>query len=190
MNKDYLLKVNYRIKRKLNAYFLFKSETQLRNSTAESAIDFTAPNRLSKFRFHISQNVTRSIELRNRVEYTFFKNDEENNKGILLYQDLLYRKTGSPLTLTSRFLWFDIQDFDARIYTYENDVLYDFFVPFFNGNGIRYYVNLRYKISRPITLELRWAQTRFFDRTSISSGLTEIDGSVNTNVKAQLRIRF
>jgi hypothetical protein len=190
MNKDYLLKVNYRIKRKLNAYFLFKSETQLRNSTAESAIDFTAPNRLSKFRFHISQNVTRSIELRNRVEYTIFKNNEQNYKGILFYQDLLYRKAGSPLSLTSRFLWFDIQDFDARIYTYENDVLYDFFVPFFNGNGIRYYINVRYKISRPITLELRWAKTRFFDRTSISSGLTEIDGSVNTNVKAQLKIRF
>lgn len=189
-NTDYLIKVNYVVKRKMNAYVLFKTERGIRNTTEESPIDFTISHRLSKIRFHLSQKITDAIEIRNRAEFTFFKNNEESHKGILLYQDFLYRKTGSPFSLTSRFLWFDIKDFDARIYTYENDVLNDFFVPFFSGNGIRYYANLRYRASRSITLELRWAQTKYFDRSSISSGLTEIEGSVNTNVKAQARIRF
>ena len=189
-NIDYLLKVNYTIKRKLNAYVLFKTESRLRNTSSDATIDFTVPERTSRFRIHVGQRIFRNFEIRNRAEFSFYKNDTEDYKGILVYQDLLFRSSRLPISFTSRFLWFDVEDFDARIYTYENDVLNDFFVPFFSGNGIRYYINLRYRPSRKLTLELRWAQIRYFDRDVISSGLTEITGSVNTNVKAQMRMRF
>ncbi|MEE9372370.1 MAG: helix-hairpin-helix domain-containing protein [Saprospiraceae bacterium] len=187
---DFLMKLNYIKKRKMNIYMLFKTEIKLRNSIADAAIDFTTPQRITRMRFHISNKITSGIELRNRAEIAFYKSDEESHKGIILYQDILYRAIGTPFSFTTRFLWFDVEDFDARIYTYENDVLNDFFVPFFSGNGIRFYFNLRYKANRNTTLELRWAQTRYFDRETISSGLTEINGSVNTNVKAQVRLRF
>ena len=187
---DYLLKVNYNHKRKVNAYFLFKTESRIRNSSLDSEIDFTADERISRMRLHVSHFVNRAIQLRSRIEVSEYQNDTENPLGIVIYQDLLFKPVNKPFSLTSRILWFNVEDFDARIYTYENDVLNDFFVPFFNGNGFRYYVNLRYKPNRKTTLELRWAQIKYFDREIIGSGPNEIEGSVNTNVKAQVRYKF
>jgi len=187
---DYLLKITYVKKRKINAYLLFKTEEKPRNSRLPTPIDFTVPQRLSKLRLHIGNRLSESIEIRNRAEFSIFKNDLENHQGFLLYQDIIYRSINSPLSLSARLLWFDIEDFDARIYTYENDVLSDFYVPFFSGNGIRYYLNLRYKASRNTTAEFRIAQTRYTDRDLISSGLTEIQGSISTNFKTQIRLRF
>ena len=187
---DYLLKVTYFKKRKYNGYLLFKTESKPKNSRLEAPIDFITPERVSKLRLHFGNKVSKSLELRNRIEISRFKNDNENFKGLMIYQDVLFRSINSPLSFTSRVMWFNIEDFDARIYTYENDVLNDFFVPFYSGKGLRYYLNLRYKVNRKMTTELRWAQTRYRDREVISSGLTEIQGNVITGVKAQVRFRF
>jgi len=187
---DYLLKINYNIKRKLSSYFLFKTENRLRNSSADSVIDFTSSETISRARIHVSYVLSKSVRIRSRLEYSKYSNDTESPHGLMFYQDFIFKPIELPFSVVSRIMWFDVDDFDARIYAYENDVLSDFSVPFFSDNGIRYYVNLRYKPTYRITAELRVAQSRFFDRDTISSGVTEIDGNVSTNVKAQVRYRF
>jgi len=100
------------------------------------------------------------------------------------------RPISSPLALSARLGYFNISDFDARIYTYENDLLLEYFTPSWNGEGIRGYVHMRYKLSRNLLAEFRYEHTKFLGIESISSGNTEIDGDTQSRIKAQLRWTF
>jgi len=108
----------------------------------------------------------------------------------MIYQDIVYKPKDSKLSLNGRIAYFDTEGFDTRIYTYESDLIYEYFVPFYADNGWRYYANLRYDLNYRTTLEFRAAQTNFLDRLSIGSGNNEIDGNTQTQLKAQVRLRF
>lgn len=79
--------------------------------------------------------------------------------GVSASQDIEYRFAAVPLVIQLRLQGFDVQDWDNRIYTYENDVLYAFSVPATYGRGGRWYVNMRYRITRHVSLYLRASQT-------------------------------
>ncbi|MFZ1561112.1 MAG: helix-hairpin-helix domain-containing protein, partial [Saprospiraceae bacterium] len=79
---------------------------------------------------------------------------------------------------------------DARIYAYENDILYEFYIPFFQNRGSRFYINTRYRIGRNYTWELRIGRTYLQNVDVIASGNELIDGNVRTEIKTQLKIRF
>ncbi len=115
---------------------------------------------------------------------------ESDDKGLMIYQDILFRSIKLPISFRARYAWFKTDGFDTRVYTYENDLIYNFSIPAFADHGSRYYLNLRYDVSRMITAEARIAQTVYRNRDIISSGNEEIDGGTKTDVKFQVRLRF
>lgn len=187
--EEYLIKLTYTKRRRFSSYVLFRTESKPRNSQLDLPVDFAVAQKTSRLRFQVNNNISQTLELRNRLEFSFFKNDIDNHRGVLINQDVIFRPRDFPLSFSSRVMWFNVADFDARIYTYENDVYNDFSIPFFSGNGLRYYLNLRFRHRRN-SFELRVAQTRYFDRETISSGLTEIQNNTQTVIKAQMRFRF
>mgnify|MGYP007042166935 CR=1 FL=1 len=52
--------------------------------------------------------------------------DTDKSNGILLYQDLVYSFKEIPLKLSARYAIFDTDNYDTRLYAYENDLLYVF----------------------------------------------------------------
>jgi hypothetical protein len=70
--------------------------------------------------------------------------------GFLIYQDVVYKAAELPLQITGRFCLFDGDSYDARIYTYENDVLYVYSVPAFYNQGIRWYLMAHYTLVRGV----------------------------------------
>jgi len=83
-----------------------------------------------------------------------------------------------PLSFTARWALFDTDGYDSRIYAYENDQLNLFRIPFYSGNGIKYYINLRYKYYKNQMIELRLAQTYFKEER------------VQTEIGIQLRFKW
>jgi hypothetical protein len=101
-----------------------------------------------------------------------------------------YKPEKLPVTLTMRYALFQADGYDARIYTYETDVLYSYSVPAFYDKGSRFYAILKFDVGRRIDLWLRYAVTYYSNRNVIGSGLTEIQGNKRSEVKAQLRMKF
>ena len=124
-----------------------------------------------------------------QLDFSFYQN-QEFNQGFMIYQDLVFKPKIIPLKAQIRLAFFDTDNYDTRIYAYENDVLYAFSVPAYSGRGLRYYFNLSYRINRNFTVWLRFSQTYFVDRDVISSGLAEIDGRTRSEIKVQLRAKF
>ena len=130
-------------------------------------------------------------QLISKVIRTWF--DEElcdTEHGFLLSQDIIYKPTRIPIALSMRYLLFDVDDYDATIYAYERDILYETSTPSFTGQGYRLYALIKYNINPKMALELKYGRTEYFDRSTISSGDALLDYNHKQEIKVQLRVKF
>ena len=188
--REYLLRVDYAQKRKRLFYIQYRYETKGENSEFETLVDRPVARRIQRLRLHGNYKIGSGIELRSRIEFSNFQKEDRIENGIFIYQDFIKSSTRSPLRISARLGYFNISDFDARIYTYENDLLYEYFIPSFSGEGLRYYANFRYRISYKLMAEMRFEQTNFFGAEFISSGTNLIVGNTSSRLKAQIRWTF
>ena len=188
---EYFIRITYTLKRKLETYLQFKSKIRQENHAENKPLDILNTTLLTHWRLQTNRLWPEGWETRTRLEYAAYtKNKSEKQQGFLIYQDLLYHPLQSRLSFTSRVAYFTIEDYESRIYAYENDILGNFSVPAFSDKGFRYYFNFRYDVTRNLMMEGRWAQTRLLNQLSIGSGLDEIQGNKRTELKAQLRWKF
>jgi len=192
IGKEQFIRFTYYKKRQTQAYIQLKSEIKARNFRPQTLKNNQLVSRNKKnIRLHLNHKIHPNLELRSRIETSMISatKDVKASHGILIFQDFIFKSKKSPLSFTSRFSYFDTDDFDSRIYAYENDILYSFSIPSFSDQGIRYYLNLRYRL-RNITLEARYEKTKYRYRTKIGSGNDTIEGNVKSRIKMQCRIAF
>jgi hypothetical protein len=189
---EYLAQVNYRPSRQLEMYFRKKHTHKEVNVTGDPApIDYLVERDQRNYRFHVTYKVSNSFTLRNRVELSQYrKADEPASEGYMIYLDVTYRGLSSPFTFSIRYLLFDTDDYNSRIYAYENDVLYAYSIPGFFYRGSRFYAVTKYRVMRGIEVWFRYANTFYSNRNTVGSGLDIIQGSNKSEVKAQVRFTF
>lgn len=117
-----------------------------------------------------------------------YSSADEGSTGWTAGQQIRY--SGKWLQATAQITYFDTDDYDSRIYSYEYGLLYSFSVPAFYCNGLRYALTARADISKNMTLALKVSTTDYLDRDHISSGLQQIDSSRQTDIEMQARIKF
>jgi len=152
-------------------------------------------------RLHVDYRFSERLRLRSRIEGAryvergpqFSDNDfgaqRGTDYGVILYQDVRF-KPFDGLRLDARLAFFDTDSYGARVYAYENDLLYSFAVPAYSGTGRRFYLLARWAPTDRITLEAKYGATRFRGVETIGSGYGEIDGPRRRGVRAQVRFQF
>ena len=188
--REYLLRVDFKEKRRRHYYFQYRYEIKDENSSEDLLVDVRVPKIIQRLRIHSAHQLSNGLELRSRLEFSLFHKESITERGILIYQDIISRRINSPVSMSARIGYFNISDFDARIYTYENDLLFEYYIPSFSGEGLRYYAHCRYNISRSLMAEIRWEQTKFFGTDVVSSNDNLIEGSTISRIKMQLKYRF
>lgn len=106
--------------------------------------------------------------------------------GWSLLQDVEYRFSEVPIVLQLRAQAFDAQEWNNRVYIYENDVLYAYAIPFVYGLGGRFWLNARYKINDIFSLYLRVSETIYQNAWAMEHNKK----STRTDVHALLRIKL
>lgn len=189
---EYLGQLTYKPSKVLEIYGRIRQQDKMENAVGdEPTIKALVHERQTNYRLNVTYKISQSIKLRNRVEFVNYKKaDNKPETGFLIYQDVYYQAIGSPVSFSFRYALFDTETYNARLYAYENDVLYAFSIPAYYYKGSRTYLTLRYKPVRGIDIWLRYAVTFLNNRNVISSGLTEIQGSVRSEIKAQVRFKF
>ena len=189
--REFLVRSEYTLKRKFSFYLQYRYEQKAINSSfaSEKVTQITNLD-LHRLRLQFNHKVNKEIELRYRAEISMTLKDDIENNGYLIYQDIIYKPIGKPYSFSTRYCLFDTDNFDTKIYTYENDLLYEYAIPFFQNQGRRFYINARYKPSRNLTIEGRYAITQYTNREIISSGNEEISGNAKSEVKAQIKYAF
>jgi hypothetical protein len=189
---EYRARITWWAKRKFELYLEFKDETKEKNFTAEGLKTKLVPEtRTFQTRLHFGYQLNKTLTIRSRVDMGFYSNKEEpDSKGFVIYQDIIYRSLEFPLSFSARYVLMDTDGFKARFYSYENNLLYTFSIPPYYNKGSRYYLNLRYRGIRNLTIEARFERTFWSNKDAIGGGLEEIDGHQRTAVSAQVKYKF
>ena len=148
----------------------------------------TAAEQRQSLRIQVEYRHSAALRSRTRLEIVRAE-AEEKAEGVLLYQDFRW-KPWRFMQLDMRYTLFDATDASARVYMFENDVLYGFGVPSFNGRGQRWYVLARMQISRSVMLQWKLGVTRYEDVRSTGSGRDETQGNRIRETKVLLQWRF
>jgi len=115
---------------------------------------------------------------------------KESQPGYLISQELRYKPVRYTWALTFKYALFDIPAFNSRIYAYEPDVLYGWSAPAYYGRGVRAVILVCKDFGRHIELWGWFGIWKYVDRATIGSGMEEIEGSVKSEVKVQLRVKL
>lgn len=142
-----------------------------------------------KSRLHIEYKLSKNINIKSRLEHVCYRG-QENENGFIIIQDAQLAPPDSRVNLTMRFAWFNTDGYNSRIYAWENDLLYTFAIPAFYGDGVRNYLNLKYKLTKNLEVWAKLANSLYPRLESIGSGHSEIAGNHKTELKFQLRLKL
>lgn len=129
--------------------------------------------------------------MRNRVEFSHYhKEGTAAELGFMAYHDVIYKPLSGRLSGNMRLAIFGIPSYNARMYAYENDVLYGYSFPVYHNDGVRAYINARCRFGRRADIWLRYATFIYRGVDVVGGGLDAIAGNQRSDVKVQLRWRF
>ena len=128
-----------------------------------------------------------SLSLATQADGTLINSRAGRSRGLMLSQQVQCQY--SWIRFYAGVGWFHTDDYDSRLFQYEPSVRYDFSFPAYYGHGIRYAATVRAALGR-LTMMAKLGVTDYFDRSTISSGLQQIDASSQTDLLLQFRYQF
>lgn len=189
---EIMIQPSYKPNKQLEIYGRFRQQLRQKNSrdsdgTVTELEDVVQRN----YRLNVSYAVSEFFTLKSRIEYvTINRPSNDPEQGMIISQDLLFKPKKLPFDLSLRYVLFDTDSYDSRIYSYENNALYVFAVPAYYYQGSRAYAMIRYSFLRHCDLWVRYGVFIYNNRSSIGSGAEEIQGSKKSDITVQLRIKF
>lgn len=94
------------------------------------------------------------------------------------------------LRLYAGISYFHTQDFNSRVYAYEQGPLYTLSFPSFYGEGIHYMLMTKANINSHLMVLAKVGTTNYFDRNHISSSYQQINQSAITDLDIQVKWKF
>ncbi len=189
---EYMTQITYAPSKQTEMYFRFRQQNRNLNSADGSDyINYIEKTIKRNYRCNFSYQVSPSFRLKNRVEFVDYRTGDSPAKyGYLIFQDVSYKNLKSPFSFSCRYALFDADSYDESIYAYENDVLYGYSIPAYYYRGSRFYIVIKYEVSRNVDIWLRYAQSYYSNRSTIGTDLDEIDGNIKSEIKVQMRVKF
>lgn len=188
---ELLTQLTYSFNKNLKVAGRFRLQQKEENSTEDNFTGGLEVVQKQNYRIELNYRVSNSFSLRNRAELsTYTKGRNAKEFGFLSYQDVIYNPLNSKFSGNMRFAVFDTGGFNSRIYAFENDVLYAYSVPAYQGRGMRCYLNGRYTPGRGVDVWLRYALLNYSEQETVGSGNDMISGNRRSEVKVQLRFQF
>ncbi len=181
---DYMVRLSYALSEEANAFVQLRHESgRQRENRGPTFVN--QPVTLLKSVINFDYNLEHPLTFRSRAQYNLSGGAEA---GWLLYQDINYSHL--KIGVTARILVFDTDSFNARQYAYEKDMLFTYTTRMFNGQGVSYYLIIKYKPLRHLALRCKWSYTEYAGHNEIGSGNDLLEGNRRTQITAQLHYVF
>jgi len=189
--REIFVQMDMKISRRSKAHIRFRNKITQRNSRDDvTGIKPQVDLKKTNIRVHYEQQLNSQLTLKSRIEWVNYLYDQDKSNGLLMFQDIVYRFEKIPMKVYGRYALFDSDSYDARVYAYENDLLYVFSIPSYFHRGMRAYLLFKLDLGRKVDFWFKWGVWSYQNRDVISSGLEEIDGSRKSDIKFQLKIRL
>ncbi len=174
------LLVRFSPSEKLTMEGLYTYRYSIRDSGNNAGIKTQMPLITRDIKTIVRYSLTEKLKTSTRIEYKSV--NSLSARGYLLLQDLNFSPGRIPLMVWLRYCIFNTTNYDSRIYTYENDMLYSFSIPALSGSGSRCYIMIKWYAGKMAEIRIRY-------------GITSISGNKGIpadreDFKMQLRLKF
>ncbi len=185
---EWLVRFNYKPSKTVSLFLQAREESKQRNTGIANNFYLTDNGIKRSYWINCDYAASPQLTFRSRAQFSGYSLAGNTTRGMVLLQDISY--TFGRFSVSGRYALFDTDDYDNRLYVYEQDAWLNFTFPAYFGKGIRNYLLLQYRVNSKTDLWLRWSKTHYTDRTVIGSGGDTIAGDTKNDVKLQARIRF
>jgi hypothetical protein len=128
-----------------------------------SMVDFPETNGIPEQKQIITKSIKGSVRysiydnltLGTRFDYKMV--DPSGNCGTLFLEEINYRFRSIPISIWLRYCMFGTDDYESRLYTFENDLLNSFSIPALYGKGYRAYLMTSLRITSKTELRFKYA---------------------------------
>lgn len=156
------LRIRYMPSENLAIEGLYNFRFSMNDDQENAGIPLLEETKTDYFRTSARFSPSENISFTTRIDY---KNVRQGaGRGALIFQDFAYTFRKLPLSLWARYCMFRTDTWDARLYAYENDLLYSFSIPALSGNGSRSYLMLKYKIGETAEFRIKYGFTSIADK--------------------------
>lgn len=182
---DFLIRITNTPNKKLSAFFTIKHQI---SQTSSSEINNQIIKPLGEIernslRCHLIKVVSPSLSLRGRMEFQVIKSPSlAKSEGFLIFAEMVYKPQKKSISSNVRLSYFESTNYDSRIYAFENDLSNSYALPAFYDNGFRYFLNVKYEMSKRIYCRLKFSQNIYPDKKNIGSGFDLINGCKKTQI--------
>ena len=185
---EWLWRISYQPSRNLMMFIQARQETKARNVSEASQGYPQSEGVKSNYWIHVETGLREHFRFRTKFQASTFTENGLVTHGLALSQDVSL-KVGR-FQLTGRYAVFDADSYDNRLYFYENDVLFAYSMPAYNGIGTRKMLMLQCRVSRWLTVWTRYAETLTSLPERLSPRGVNSHYQVDREVRFQLRIQF
>ena len=182
---EHMFRIIHNFSRKNLITFQYRYIGKERNSSLlESAFFTSAPVLRQVCTAQVDYLLSEKLSGRTRLSTTLVQADK-NYSGFMMMQDLFIN--GGKFDFTFRYSLFSVNDYEARIYSYERDVWMSYTFPAWYGYGSRMYLIGQFSLGEKLTMWFKWTATRYGDATPENNGLDEQGKSFKADLRLQLR---
>lgn len=148
------LRVRYLPADKLTIEALYSYRQSLYDNPGLTGIPELKQVNSRSIKFSIRYTLHENLIIGTRLDY---KTTGQSDKGMLLLGDLNYRFKSNPLSIWLRYCLYKTDDYESRLYTWENDMLYSFSIPALYGRGSRVYIMTGWKIGHKAEIRFKYS---------------------------------
>lgn len=170
IGNEYAVLLKYRFDDKMIFTVKYKTEDQMKGFLLEEGLNsYTLSNAIKQnVRFQVRYNLSSSLTFTERIEANRYTENGGVERGVLLYHDTKYVFKNFPISLYGRLTFFDAETFNVRLYQYENDLRYSFYIPFLYGKGSKYYLMVKYGLKEMLDCYFKWEYTSYINQQAAS----------------------
>jgi hypothetical protein len=184
--REYMLQLEHQPSKETSIYLLYRNKNKPLNDTV-GGMKFPVDKIKQSFRVHVATQLRNGLNFKARLEASWYNyNKPDAEQGFLGFIE--GSKKVGKWSIGTRLQYFESDGYNSRIYAYENDVPFSFSIPAFFDTGFRYYSNIHCKLSKQLTFSARWAKTIFHNSQAIKTGLDQINGNAQSEIRAQLQL--
>ncbi len=170
--------------------------TRIKHENKEVTVILDRQDQLVKrerqsYRIEFIYSLSDKVRLKTRAEYSkyYIKNIHLSDEGYLVFEDVRIQPSKN-LIIYGRAIFFQTDSFNTAIYEYENDLTGILSNIGLYGEGVRFYLVIRYELLMKLSISFKYSETYKPKEKSIGTGYQEIDGNLDNRIGVQLDINF
>ena len=187
---DWLLFSEYTLNKNASLNFQYKNEKAMETLSSKDEYGretiLSGETKSQNMKLQLTTGINTRIKLKSRIDYTFYTGTGSiTTSGFALVEQLKYNVNESGYFIL-QYQYFDSPAYNNRVYIYENDLPGLLTSVSLYGKGTRYSVSSTMELFSSLSISAKLAITKYSDRKTISSGDSEIQGNMLSQLGIQL----